>query len=156
MQRSRRDATGTRSRRKDRLHSYIPTRSPVQAPKVLKKLLEYVENITSLGRHSRSYCRPTLSRQDCDSKPYASHRCMDRSAFAAVCMIAAVCTSIVTQIIASASHRCAASPRSLEVPKHCAERRHAVAREISCDSQRTSDRRFRKFVEAASPRTILE
>ena len=29
-----------------------------------------------------------------------------------------------------------ALPRGMKVPKHCSERRHAGAREISCDSQR--------------------
>ena len=41
--------------------------------------------------------------------------------------------------------RAAAWPRPSEVPKHCAERQHAVARAIRCDSQRISDRHFRKF-----------
>ena len=42
-----------------------------------------------------------------------------------------------------------ASPRAREVPKHCAERRHAAAREIPCDSQRIPDRKFRKIFAAA-------
>ena len=48
---------------------------------------------------------------------------------------------------------CAASPRpsvwASEVPKNFAERRHAAAREIACDSQRISDRNFRKIFAAA-------
>ena len=40
--------------------------------------------------------------------------------------------------------RAAGWPRPSEVPKHCAERRHAAAREIRCDSQRISDRHFRE------------
>ena len=39
--------------------------------------------------------------------------------------------------------------RGMIVPKHCAERRHGAAREISCDSQRISDRNFRKIFAAA-------
>ena len=45
--------------------------------------------------------------------------------------------------------RAAARPQPLEVPKLCAERRHAVAREIRCDSRRLSDRNFRNFFAAA-------
>ena len=48
-----------------------------------------------------------------------------------------------------AARRRQASPRATEVPKHCAERRHAAAREIPCDSQRISDRKFRNFFAAA-------
>ena len=40
---------------------------------------------------------------------------------------------------------CAASLRSLEVLNICCERQHAVPREISCDSERISNRNFRKF-----------
>ena len=39
---------------------------------------------------------------------------------------------------------CAACLRPSEVPNSCAERRHAAAREITCDSERISDRNFRK------------
>ena len=38
---------------------------------------------------------------------------------------------------------CAAILRPLEVPDICFERQHAVPREISCDSERISDRKFR-------------
>ena len=38
---------------------------------------------------------------------------------------------------------CTASSRPLEVPNICCERQHAVPREISCDSERISDRNFR-------------
>ena len=42
---------------------------------------------------------------------------------------------------------CAASSRPLEVPNICCERQHAVPRDISCDSERISDRQnFRKFL----------
>ena len=44
-----------------------------------------------------------------------------------------------------AAPRRADLPRPLEVPKHCAERRHAEEREIACDLQRISDRNFRNF-----------
>ena len=42
-----------------------------------------------------------------------------------------------------------ALPRGMKVLKHCAKRRHAATREIACDSQRISDRKFRKFFAAA-------
>ena len=45
--------------------------------------------------------------------------------------------------------RAAAWPRASEVPRHCAERRHAAAREIRCDSRRSSDRNFQKNFAAA-------
>ena len=48
-----------------------------------------------------------------------------------------------------AARRRAASPRPAEVLKHCGKRRHDAEREISCDSQRISDRNFRKFFAAA-------
>ena len=41
--------------------------------------------------------------------------------------------------------RLPASPRPAEVSRHYVERRHAAAREIPCDSQRISNRNFRKF-----------
>ena len=43
----------------------------------------------------------------------------------------------------------AAGLRASQVPRHCAERRHAEAREIRCDSRRNSDRNFRNFFAAA-------
>ena len=43
-----------------------------------------------------------------------------------------------------------ALPRGMKVPKHCAERRHAAAREISCDSQRISDRTMISKIFAAA------
>ena len=42
------------------------------------------------------------------------------------------------------ARRAAAWQRPSGVPKHCAERRHAAAREIRCDSRRISDRNLRK------------
>ena len=47
--------------------------------------------------------------------------------------------------------RAAAWPRPIEVSKQFAERRHAAAREIRCDSERISDRNFRKVFAAAKP-----
>ena len=40
---------------------------------------------------------------------------------------------------------CAASLRSLELLNICCERQHAVLRAITCDSERISDRNFRKL-----------
>ena len=42
-----------------------------------------------------------------------------------------------------AARRRAALPRSLEVPEHCAERRHAAAREIACDFRPKFSKFFR-------------
>ena len=44
-----------------------------------------------------------------------------------------------------AARRRASLARSLEVPEHYAERRHAAAREIACDLRSISDRNFEKI-----------
>ena len=51
-----------------------------------------------------------------------------------------------------AARRRAALPRPLEVPKHCAERRHAAAREIACDFRPKFSKNFagRKILHSKS------